>query len=152
MPSINEQLDKVEQMIRDIRAQSITEANERTATPKADVAALDPELDEQQVLKALDDWAAANSYSGSMKVKRLWLILSALRGPDNLDGKQEATTYIRAAALPKMADAVNYTAHYKRPETEKLQQLTQYRRPDDNSDHFANHIRMAAEALLGHDL
>jgi hypothetical protein len=57
-------------------------------------------LSAKEVLAALDEWAIQTD---DLESKRLWDVLTALRGPDNEDTqmKLNATVPIRKRALPK---------------------------------------------------
>lgn len=98
------------------------------------------------ILDAMDTWAA--NQDSRREPEKLWLVLTAARGPDSsdYDVKQEYTVPIRSAVLYNLAqqggaDVENWYTY------QQLGEAYRYDRKDGYS-HFSNHIHLAAEVIL----
>jgi len=82
--------------------------------------------------------------------KRLWNILSALRGPDNEneDLKSSTTAVLRSAAFQNTAKFIRICHPYVNGVKFADENMVLYYSECDNfSSHFGKHVRDAAEAL-----
>lgn len=111
--------------------------------------------DAKKILCFLNTWAnSEGAYRGSTDGRGagfiLWDILTGLRGPDNDDRdlKDETTAKIRRAVLPNLA----YLAAAKTARSVTLEEVVGLSKLGlsvaSNNDHFFNHTRWAAEAIL----
>lgn len=116
--------------------------------------------DAKKILRFLNTWAdSEGAYRGFTKGHSfpnrgagfiLWDILTGLRGPDNDDRdlKDETTAKIRRAVLPNLA----YLAAAKTARSVTLEEVVGLSKLGlsvaSNNDHFLNHTRWAAEAIL----
>lgn len=111
--------------------------------------------DAKKILRFLNTWAdSEGAYRGFTKGRGdgfiLWDILTGLRGPDNDDRdlKDETTAKIRRAVLPNLA----YLAAAKTARSVTLEEVVGLSKLGlsvaSNNDHFFNHTRWAAEAIL----
>lgn len=100
-----------------------------------------------QVLSMLDNWCERTTHE---QARRLWNILSALRGPDaaTIQLKQQTTSLIRAASLPQAAMRLGMDVAMTAPDIDRLNTLVRIKAPEDEPRHFYNHISYAAAALL----
>ncbi|HVE12628.1 MAG TPA: hypothetical protein VNI01_04480 [Elusimicrobiota bacterium] len=123
-------------------------AARKPAARKPTARKLPARLSAKEVLAEIDAWAASQvSQVDRNRAQDLWLILTAMRGPDSEDErvKAETTCVLRAAALPRLAKAGG--ALVGLADRAALQRLTRYH--EDTWDvHFGRHVRLAAKALL----
>jgi hypothetical protein len=96
----------------------------------------------REVLDQIDTVLAENGFDAA----QLWNVLTALRGPDNVDDgdyrtKQEVTVPIRRAAFPRTAALTNNnTADFGDNDSPTTVRVDRY-------THFHNHGQAAASAL-----
>ena len=92
----------------------------------------------REMLAEINAWAYAMGLEHT-EVKKLWTVLTALRGPD--DGgdktKYQSTSIIRRVALP-------FSKEHTCPVNTKGAEINL---TSDSSSHFNSHILAAAEAL-----
>lgn len=117
--------------------------------------------DAKKILRFLNTWAnSEGAYRGftdgrgagfiNQQYHTLWDILTGLRGPDNDDRdlKDETTAKIRRAVLPNLA----YLTTAKTARSVTLEEVVGLSKlglsVTSNNDHFLNHTRWAAEAIL----
>jgi hypothetical protein len=143
MPSLKEKIAAAQDALNEV---AIAAAAEPQPLPISSTP-LPP--DALGVLKALDEWAEHQTWRG-IEVKKLWNILAAMRGPDNVgDDKANTTSLIRARALPHMAYGAGMdVASSVYATDDRMAQLANY---SSGTNHFSNHIRSAARALLNKD-
>jgi hypothetical protein len=94
-----------------------------------------PTASAREVLAQIDEWAYTAS---TQEAKKLWDVLTALRGPDNGDRvlKARTTAVIRQHSVPALADLSHaFVLGASSVECPPL------------PDHFHHHIRRAARAL-----
>lgn len=112
------------------------------------------------ILNAIDEFFASNDITSDER-KRLWLVLGALRGPDedyetdeHPSIKGETTVVIRGIVLPKTAKADNAGTTYFPAAIEYVRVKDRARALAKASrvtvgrgEHFFTHVRDAAESL-----
>jgi hypothetical protein len=103
-----------------------------------------------QILRALNQWAEESDYR---EVRRLWFVLTALRGPDDERDqkfvKWGSTAALRQLALSVMAEKSGSDVSYDISDRPILEQLSLIRSGANSAMnwHFRGHIRQAADAF-----
>lgn len=94
-----------------------------------------------QVMKLIDTEAVRMTRN---EQRKLWYVLTALRGPDNNGDKWNTTAVIRAKALPQWSKHPNFLGTHNRYGSFVAPAIDT--NPSANN-HFARHAMKAAEAL-----
>jgi hypothetical protein len=105
----------------------------------------------KEILDAIDGWAAAADNARGWDTwpkepTKLWDILSAMRGPDNGDGrlKQATTAVLRGLVLPHLAGG---RADVAGGTLESVRKTVHYEASQRSDLHFLDHIQFAVNAI-----
>lgn len=147
MPNVLDSIQEIQRQVVELTREN--ELLKSQPAKEVKVADISPDMTAKDILASIDKWGY---HTNRVEAKKLWLILSALRGPDVEDaGKHGTTLLIRTAALPQLADTAGYEKHYRPVADAELVTLAEGGGVG-GGHHFRTHIRLAARALLNRDL